>query len=279
MNKPTKIWGRMLWLTVVAVVVVYLAVLAIVYFAQPRMLYFPTRTIQTTPTHIGLAYEEVDFAAADGIKLHGWFIPSDSARATLLFCHGNAGNISDRLASIEQFHRLRLDVFAFDYRGYGKSEGAPNETGTYRDVEAAWQYLTEQKRIPADRIVVFGRSLGGAVAIWLAAHHQPGGLIVESSFTSIPDIAAKHYPFLPVRWLSRFRYDSKSRIRQVTAPVLIIHSPDDDLVPFSHGQALFAAANEPKEFLHLSGSHNEGFLINSDSYDKALTEFIAKYIK
>ena len=269
----------MVWLIVVAVVVIYLGMLTVVYIAQPRMLYFPTRAIHTTPTQIGLAYEEVDFGAVDGIRLHGWFVPSDSARATLLFCHGNAGNISDRLASIEQFHRLRLDVFAFDYRGYGRSEGTPNEAGTYRDVEAAWEYLTERKRIPADRIIVFGRSLGGALAIWLAAHHRVGGLIVESSFTSIPDIAAKHYPFLPVRWLSRFRYDSRSRIGQVTAPVLIIHSPDDDLVPFSHGEELFAAANEPKEFLRLSGSHNEGFLINSDSYDKALTEFIAKHVK
>jgi uncharacterized protein len=270
---------RMLSLLAAVLVLMYLIALAGLYFFQNRLLYFPTREVRGAPEQIGLAFEEATLKTKDGVNLDGWYIPADSAKATLLFCHGNAGNIGDRLESIAQFHRLGLAVFIFDYRGYGKSTGRPDEKGTYLDAEAAWDYLTIEKGIDPKTIVIFGRSLGGAIATWLAAQHRPGALIVESSFTSVPDVAARHYPYLPVRFLSRYQYNSLETIARVTAPVMIAHSPDDNLVPYRHGEALYAAANEPKEFLKLSGSHNEGFLQSAQLYENGLSAFIQKHIR
>lgn len=270
---------RMLSLLAAVLVLIYLVALAALYFFQDRLLYFPTREVRETPELIGLVFDEATLRTDDGVSLNGWFVPADSATATILFCHGNAGNIGDRLESIAQFHRMGLAVFIFDYRGYGQSAGRASEKGTYRDAEAAWNYLTNEKGIDPKTIVIFGRSLGGAIATWLATQHRPGALIVESSFTSVPDIAARHYPYLPVRLLSRFQYNSKENIARVTAPVMIAHSPDDNLVPYRHGEVLFAAANEPKEFLKLSGSHNEGFLQSAQLYENSLSAFITKYIK
>ncbi len=269
---------HILALMAAVLVVIYLIALAALYFLQDRLLYFPKREVQETPAQIGLDFEEVTLRTKDGVALDGWYIPADSAKATILFCHGNAGNIGDRLESIAQFHRMELSVFIFDYRGYGRSGGHSSEQGTYLDAEAAWAYLTGTKGIDSNSIVVFGRSLGGAVATWLATQHRPGALIVESSFTSVPDIAARQYPFLPVRLLARFQYNSRENIAKVTAPVMIVHSPDDNLVPYRHGEALYAAANEPKEFLKLSGSHNEGFLQSAQLYEDSLSAFIEKHI-
>jgi fermentation-respiration switch protein FrsA (DUF1100 family) len=269
---------RMLGLLAAVVVLLGVIALMLIYFYQDNLLYFPTRQVRATPEQIGLTFDDVTLETKDGITINGWFVPVDSPKATILFCHGNAGNIGDRLESIAQFHRLGLAVFIFDYRGYGHSAGRPDEEGTYRDAEAAWDYLTRVRKVAPQTIVVFGRSLGGAIAIRLAAEHRPGALIVESTFTSLADVAARHYPFLPVRLLLRYRYASRETIARVTAPVLIAHSPDDRLVPYRQGEALFAAANEPKEFFALTGSHNEGFLQSANIYEEALTAFIDKYI-
>jgi len=196
----------------------------------------------------------------------------------ILFCHGNAGNISHRLESIQIFHRLGLNVFIFDYRGYGRSEGKPSEIGTYRDVEAVWQYLVEERQVSPNRIVVFGRSLGGAVAAWSANRHTPGALILESAFTSVPDIAAKLYPYLPVRLLSRFKYNTAEYLDEVDCPVLIVHSREDEIMPFSHGKQLFERARGPKEFLEISGTHNEGFITSEKRYIEGLNTFISEYL-
>lgn len=161
-----------------------------------------------------------------------------------------------------------------DYRGYGPSEGSPTEAGTYHDAEAAWKFLTEARGVPTESIVVFGESIGGAVAIELATRHTPGALIVQSSFTRLTDIAAIHYPFLPVRWLIRNRYDSIDKVGRVTCPKLFIHSRDDTLVPFVNGQALFDAAAEPKRFLETPGGHNDGGFLYSRERTTALDEFI-----
>lgn len=270
---------RMLSLFAVVLVLICVIVLTAIYLFQGSLLFFPTRQVRGTPGQIGLAFEDVTLETKDSVSINGWYIPVDSAKATLLFCHGNAGNIGDRLESIAQFHRIGLAVFIFDYRGYGKSAGSPSEQGTYLDAEAAWDFLTDAKGIDPRTIVILGRSLGGAVAVWLAAEYPPGALIVESSFTSVPDIAARHYPFLPVRLLARFQYNSKENIAKVTAPVMIAHSPDDNLVPYRQGEALFASANEPKEFLKLSGSHNEGFLQSAQLYENTLSAFIDRHIK
>lgn len=254
---------------------VYVLVVIVLWLFQSHLVYFPRREIESTPDQAGMAFENIEFQAADGVRLSGWYIPRDGSDDVLLFCHGNAGNISDRLESIAIFHKLGLNVFIFDYRGYGRSQGKPGEEGTYLDAAAAWDYLVEERRIEPGRIVIFGRSLGGAVAAWLARERSSRGLILESSFTSIPDMGAETYPFFPVRLLSRFRYYTKEYVRKVTCPVLIVHSRGDELVPFHHGEELFKAANEPREFLEIEGSHNDGFLISGEEYQRELDRFIS----
>ncbi|MBA7478331.1 hypothetical protein ES707_13754 [subsurface metagenome] len=267
-----------IWIVII-VIGVCSVFIALLYFSQSRYIYFPDRTLLADPGSIGLQFESVYFEAADGVKLCGWFIPSDSARGVLLFCHGNAGNISHRLESIQIFHQLGLDVFIFDYRGYGQSEGNPTETGTYQDAEAAWRYLVEGRNLAATDIVVFGRSLGGAVASWLAQKHTPRALIVESSFTSIPDIAATLYRYLPVRQLLRFEYNTAEYLSRVDCPVLVVHSRNDEMMPFGHGQRLFEMAGEPKQFLEISGTHNEGFIASGEHYEAGLDAFILEYVE
>lgn len=264
----------MIWYGVVTVFVLYLGFALLLYLFQARFIYFPTRTLVSTPQAVKLAYEEVTFSTADGLELHGWFVPGAQMRPVLLFFHGNAGNISHRLESLLLFHELELSILIFDYRGYGKSDGAPSEYGTYRDAEAAWRFLREVRGVAAEDILLFGRSLGGAVATWLATQVTPGGLIIESSFTSIPDLAARIYPFLPVRWLARIRYNNKERITRVQCPVLVIHSQDDELIPIAHGRALFESAQEPKRLLVIRGGHNEGFLVSVDRYLRGIADFV-----
>ncbi|HEC17662.1 MAG TPA: alpha/beta hydrolase [Sedimenticola sp.] len=255
----------------------YLALAAALFFLQSGMLYLPDtpgRALEATPADRGLEFEPLSIPTRDGETLDGWFIPAGEARGTLLFFHGNAGNISHRLDSVGLFHRLGLNVLIFDYRGYGRSSGKPSEAGLYRDAEAAWRYLTGERATPADEIVLFGRSLGGAVAVWLAGRVRPAGLIVESSFTSVPDMGAEIYPWLPVRLLARNRFDSRARIGGVKVPVLIIHSRQDEIIPFRHGRRLFEAAAEPKQFLEIAGGHNDGFYVSGEKYREGISEFL-----
>jgi len=263
----------------------YLGIVTYLYLSQGRMLFLanlPSRVVAATPADIGLAFDplSIDTAdTADGETLDGWYVPAKTPRGTLLFFHGNAGNISHRLDSIAIFHRLGLNVLIFDYRGYGRSTGKPSEQGTYRDAEAAWRHLVGQRGIPSREILLFGRSLGGAVATWLATRVEPAGLIVESSFSSVPDMAAELYPWLPVRWLARISYDSKVRIGEVQVPVLIVHSAEDEIIPFHHGQALFEAATEPKTMLEISGGHNDGFLVSREKYQLEIYRFLDQVFK
>ena len=268
----------MFWSIILIFGGLYLAFMILLYIFQARLIYFPIKSLAASPTHLGLVYEEVWLETEDGLRLHGWFIPAESALRTVLFFHGNAGNISHRLESIEQFHRLGLNVFIIDYRGYGQSEGTPSELGTYRDGEAAWHYLVDQRQIPPEQIVIFGRSLGGGVGAWLAQKYQPGALILESTFASVPAVAAKHYPFIPVRLLARIHYNTLERIPEVNCPVLVIHSPDDEIIPYSNGESIFKAALPPKEFLQIKGGHNEGFLISQAKYEAGLRDFIKRHL-
>ena len=256
----------------------YVIILAALYFFQDRLLYFPTRELEATPAALGLAFEDVYFRAADGIQLHGWYIPAPQARATMLFCHGNAGNISHRLDSIRIFHALGLNVFIFDYRGYGKSSGRPGEKGIALDALAARQWLAEVKHTDPSRLIVFGRSLGAAVAAELACASRPAAVILESAFTSYPDIGAEIYPWLPVRVIAKYRYATIEKVPSLGVPVLIVHSPADELVPFRHGRALFDACAQPKYFLEISGGHNEGFLLSGDQYVLGLERFISSAV-
>ncbi|MBC8466839.1 MAG: alpha/beta hydrolase, partial [Deltaproteobacteria bacterium] len=234
----------------------YSVFLAFIYFYQPRLLFFPnlpSRQVNVSPGEVGLPYESVKLVTSDNVQLDGWFIPAPQTQGVVLFFHGNAGNISHRLDSLHLLNKLRLSTLIFDYRGYGRSQGKPSEQGTYLDAEAAWQHLTQERGVPSQQIILFGRSLGAAVATHLAAIHTPGALILESCFTSVPDIAADLYPFLPAKLLSRLNYNTKEKLQDVTCPVLIVHSRNDEIIPYKHGRALYAAAKEPKRFLELRG--------------------------
>jgi len=259
----------------------YSAFLAFIYFYQPRLLFFPnipSREVEVSPAEVGLPYESVKLVTSDNVQLDGWFIPAPQARGVVLFCHGNAGNISHRLDSLLLFNKLGLSTLIFDYRGYGRSQSKPSEQGTYQDAEAAWQHLTRERGVPPPRIILFGRSLGAAVTAHLAAIHTPGALILESCFTSVPDIAADLYPFLPVRLLSRLDYNAMEKLENVPCPVLIVHSRNDEIIPYKHGRALYAAAKEPKRFLKLRGGHNDGFLITGKAYRDGLDSFLSEIL-
>jgi hypothetical protein len=246
----------------------------LMYLAQPGMLFFPHAALDATPRDWGLAYQDVRFPSADGLKLHAWLIPRDDARQVLLFFHGNAGNISHRGESVAIFHRLGLSVFILDYRGYGHSEGSPSEPGLYLDARAAWHHLTDKLGYAPADIVVFGRSLGGVVAAKLASEVRPGALILESSFSSAKDAARAIYPVLSRLVLLRFELAAAHYVRSAGCPVLVLHSPDDEIIPYRLGRKLFAAAPAPKRFVELRGGHNEGFLLSQPDYERALRDFI-----
>lgn len=254
----------------------YLLIVLLMYLGQSRLLHLPNlpgRSLVQTPERIGLEYEDVEFEAEDGVALHGWFLPAEADRGTVLFFHGNAGNISHRLDSLRIFHDLGFAVFIIDYRGYGRSAGQPSEAGLYADARAAWDHLVAERGIDPARIVAFGRSLGAAVAACLARERELGGLILESGFTSVPDLGAELYPWLPVRWLARLDYDARACVAEADLPVLVVHSPDDEIIPFRHGEALAEAAGA--ELLRIRGDHNTGFLRSGDLYRRGLDRFLA----
>ncbi len=241
---------------------------------QSRLLYQPMRKVSFTPAKLGLDFEDVAFQSVDGIRLTGWYLPARNARGTLLFCHGNGGNVMHVLDNLQLFCELGLSCFVFDYRGYGNSAGRPTEAGTYLDAQAAYDWLLREKRVPPERTILYGHSLGGSIAAHLAGRVRCGALIVESAFTSLPDIAARLFPYMPVRLFARFRYNTREYIRQVRCPVMVIHSRDDRLVPFKFGTRLFAAAPEPKRFVETRGGHNDGFLASGDLYREAWIKWL-----
>lgn len=255
----------------------YLFVIAVVYLLQGRFIYYPNvpeRELSGTPSDLRMDYEDVTIETSDGVSLHGWFIRGFSDQV-LLFFHGNAGNISHRLESIRQFRSLGLSVLIIDYRGYGQSDGRTNERGLYLDGDAAWRYLVDTRGYSPSNIVVFGRSLGGSVAAMIASRYSPAGLIIESSFTSIRDIASEIYPWLPVRWMARYDHPTRDLVSEVTCPVLVVHSRNDEIVPFHHGEGIFESAGSQRSFLSLFGSHNTAFLEDSDTYLQGVGTFLA----
>ena len=253
----------------------YLLLCGMVFIFQSRLVYFPDKHIPFTPAEIGLSYDDIRFKTADNLELNGWYIFNDNPVGTLLFCHGNAGNIGHRLASIKIFHDLGLNVFIFDYRGYGKSEGSMSESGSYLDAQAAWDYLILTRHIPAGQIVLFGRSLGSAVAAELGRRVSAAGIILESSFRSAPDLGQQIYPFLPVKLLSRIKYPTSDYLQQISIPKLIIHSRNDEIIPYSHGEYIYSHAPAPKAFLEISGGHNDGFMVSRAVYEKGLRQFLS----
>lgn len=263
---------------VVTIGLCYLTLLLLAWALQGCMIHMPRSNMVATPADAALGYEEVWLETEDGETLHSWFLPSPEERAVLLFFHGNAGNISYRLDSLEIFHELGLSVLIVSYRGYGESSGRPSESGLYKDGRAAYRHLVEERGVAPERLISFGRSLGAAVAANVAAEQEVGALWLESAFTSVPDIGSDLYPFLPVRLLTRYRYDSREALDSVTAPVLVIHSPDDEIIPYEHGRALYEAASEPKQFLEIQGSHNAGFMRSREHYKAGLDEFLTDVV-
>lgn len=225
---------------------------------EHNQVYHPSRTLDATGRELGRPFENVFFETRDGLKLNGWFFAANTnspdSSPTILVCHGNAGNISHRLELCRTLLDEGLNVFLFDYRGYGLSQGSPSEKGTYEDARAAFEWL---KRKGLARIIPYGESLGGGVASELCLHEPAYGLILQSTFTSIPDIGVELFPWLPVRLLARIRYETIARLPLIKVPVLVMHSRDDGLIRFRHGERNFAAANQPKLFCELKGGHNE----------------------
>ena len=275
---------KVIWIPL-AVVGLYLVSGLVLYFMQTKLVYHPGRELAATPADVGLAYTEVNFTARDGTSLHGWHVEGKQggklSGVTALFCHGNAGNISHRLETLRLGHDLGLSLFIFDYRGYGQSSGAPSEKGTQLDAHAAWDWLVNEQGVRPERIVIWGRSLGGAVAAQLAVDVDPGALIVESSFTSVAAMGAAQYPIFPKFFLRRLvthRYETISIIDDMSCPLLVAHSPDDEMIPYAMDRELYEAAPEPKAWLEMAGGHNEGWQMTGGRYVSAIQEFISEAI-
>ena len=239
---------------------------------EEQMIFFPSRQIVATPAAVGLPFEEVRFGPEG--RLHGWFVPGRS-RVTLLWFHGNAGNIAHRLSMMKRFHdSLGVGIFIFDYQGFGLSGGRPSESATAADARDALAYLRTRADVEDDRIVYFGKSIGAAVAIELATVAPPYRLVAQSAFTTIADMARLHYPFLPVGRLLRTRYPNLELIGRVAAPVLIIHGAADEIAPVEHARALYEAAAEPKRLWIVPGArHNDVIDVGGRAYLDVLREF------
>lgn len=275
---PTAYFTKILKNIIIVIVFLGLLRLYLFYFER-KSIFYPTKRIDFTPDVIGLKYEDLYFRTNGGVRLNGWWIPARNPRATLLFCHGNAGNIGDRMEFIGLFNEMNLDLFIFDYRGFGKSAGRPNESGTYLDAVSAYNYVRSNKDVPEDKIILFGKSIGGNVAIDLATKVNAALLISDSAFTSTVAMGRQVYPFLPVKLIITQRYDALSKIGKIDLPKLIIHSKEDEIVPFHHGEELYAAADVPKEFFVTEGSHNEAIFTHRTKYKEGLESFLAKYLR
>lgn len=245
---------------------------AFVYFLESKSVFYPSKDIDHTPEEAGLPYEEVVIEAGND-KIHGWFVARPAHARTVLFFHGNGGNIGDRLDKMFLFDRLGLNVLIIDYSGYGKSTGRPTEQGMYREAEAAYKFLTERKQIRPASIIVYGESLGGAPAVDLAAKHDVGGLILDSTFSSARDMAKHIYPFVP-GFLVRTKLDSQSKIGRVNAPKLFFHSRTDRTVPFELAQKLYRAAGGKKKFVEIQGGHNDGYVHSQGIFFEEIRNFV-----
>ncbi len=250
------------------------------YLAQDKMVFFPAKELVVTPDQVNIPFEDVRINVTPDEQIHGWYFQADqmtngSRTPTVLFFHGNAGNISHRMETITYLRSFDVNIFIFDYRGYGQSDGSPNEERIYADAQAAYDWLREQKGCQPDEIILFGRSLGGVVAVDLATRIPCRGLIVEASFTSAKDMGKKMFPFFPVSLLLRYKLDSIHKIAGISCPVLIAHSPEDDIVPYKFGRQLFAAARPPKKFVQLTGLHNELQHYSDQTYQQALQQILS----
>lgn len=256
----------------------YVVLVGALFLFQSRLVFLPDvggRALVATPDSIGLAFDEIALATPDGETLHGWWLPHPQAGPVVLFHHGNAGNISHRLQSLRLLHEMGASVLIFDYRGFGQSTGRPSEAGLLIDARTAYQWLIDDQQLSPDSIVLFGRSLGAAVAAHLATEVEACALVLESSFSSLDAVARHHYPWLPVRWLLRLHFPVDQWLADTLLPTLIIHSREDEIIPFSHAERLLERAQGDGRLLEIQGDHNHGFLQSGQQYRQGLGEFLA----
>lgn len=271
------LWQRIVRPFIIPILIgIFLGHLLIMIFEE-QMIYFPFKYPEGywKPEELGLNVEDCYFTTSDTIRLHGWFIAMKNPRPTLLWCHGNAGNITHRIDLAKKLLALNMNIFIFDYRGYGRSEGEPSEDGLYRDVVAAYDYLLTRSDVDSQHIILFGQSLGSAVAVDVATKRSCAALILEAPFTSASDVARSLMPWLPIHWVIKSKFDSISKIKTIRTPVLIIHGTNDDTIPFELGKKLFITANEPKWFYEIPGaSHNDTYIIGGKEYFQRIDEFL-----
>jgi fermentation-respiration switch protein FrsA (DUF1100 family) len=246
------------------------------YFFQKNYIFFPSRDYKQAPEK---NIEEIFISTLDGERLHAWHMATPTATKTALFFHGNAGNLTDRTLRLDVFKRLNLNALMIDYRGYGRSSGKiEKEADLYLDAQAAWNYLTQDKAVATKNIIIWGRSLGGTIAVDLAQGKQVAALVLESTFVSIKEMVPGYMRYLPIDLILRYRFLSVDKIKKVKSPVLIVHSKTDEIVPFEHGQRFYQDAPEPKQFLELKGGHNTDVVLSYDKYLKGLENFFIEYI-
>ena len=254
------------------ILIAYIGLCLFIFFYQKNLIFFPSKQVSEIPKHMNI--EEVFFQTKDNVKLHAWYL-DNKANKTVLFFHGNAGNLSDRKQQLEIFNTLNLNALIFDYRGYGKSNGTiTNETDLYLDANAALEYLQKEKKIPLPEIIAWGRSLGGAIAIDTTQNRKVFAVIIESTFFSMDAMARKRFWYVPTKQLSKFHFRSDNKIKKIDSKLLIIHSRDDEMIPFINGKKLFNIAPKNKTFLEISGSHNNGFQESQNIYINTLKEFL-----
>jgi len=261
------------WLALRVALLSYCGLTLLLYLIQTKLMFPGAGPLERNPASLGWAFEEI-LDPVPGGETHGWYIPLEKARGVVLFSHGNGENVSDALEHVRLFRELGFSALVYDYGGYGKSTGKPSEQRVYEDIRAMWRFLVEQKKVAPEHIVLWGRSLGGGPVSQLASEVKPGAIILESTFSSGVDITKETFPYLPVRLLLRDRFDNIKKVPLFKAPLMIIHSRNDTLVPEHHGKALFDAAHEPKKFVETRGDHNEGLFVSWDTYKQALNDFL-----
>lgn len=262
-------------LTPILVLGAFAALYAGVRWFEWSQTFRPSRRMEADPTLAGLPCENVIFYAEDGVRLNGWWIPRDDARGTILYCHGNAGNISTRLDVIAGLHSLDVNVFVFDYRGYGLSKGIPSEQGLYRDARAAYEVVRARyEDVEQPPVIIYGASLGGAVAANLACERPARGLVIEGGFTSSIDVGERWFPLLPIRAIARYRFDTRGRVSGLAIPKLFAHSSVDQVIPYDIGGELYKAAAAPKQFVPLNGEHGEAGWLDTPHFLTELRRFV-----
>jgi fermentation-respiration switch protein FrsA (DUF1100 family) len=272
MNKAVRVLKRAAALFLLVLVVFYV----VFFFAQQPLIYQSERAVTRTPETFGWKFEDVALQV-NGETTTAWYIPIDNSRGTILFCHGNGGNIGLHLDATRLFREMQYSVLIFDYGGYGKSTGAPSEPRIYADARAMWEYLITQRKLPPDSIVIWGASFGGAAACDLASKVKPAALVLESTFTSMAEAAFHDYPYFPADLFLRSHFKSFDKIGKVQSPVLVIHSIDDTQYPIAHGRALFKRANEPKQLIETRGDHYDTVPPRSH-YIPEIRPFLSQYV-